>query len=112
MLKAEEEYMLAVRWRGAAAATETGLCRPSSEAPAVGETTAQSSGKIGWWRKVPTRNRAEIQEHETRRTALGLALTVLDDRDRHIFEARLDSPIMLEQLAMTFLISREPCVGS
>ncbi len=52
---------------------------------------------------------AESEEYETRRTALGLALTVLDDRERHIFEARrlADPPITLEHLAMTFRISRE-----
>jgi len=52
---------------------------------------------------------AEIEEYETRRTALGLALTVLDDRERHIFESRrlVDPPLTLEDLAMQFHISRE-----
>ena len=52
---------------------------------------------------------AESEEYKTRRTALGLALTVLDDRERRIFEARrlVDPPITLEHLAMTFRISRE-----
>lgn len=52
---------------------------------------------------------AESEEYGTRRTALGLALTVLDDRERHIFESRrlVDPPITLEHLAMKFRISRE-----
>jgi RNA polymerase sigma-32 factor len=52
---------------------------------------------------------AESEEYETRRTALGLALTVLDDRERHIFESRrlVDPPLTLEDLAMQFHISRE-----
>jgi RNA polymerase sigma-32 factor len=52
---------------------------------------------------------AESEEYETRRKALGLALTVLDDRERHIFKSRrlVDPPITLEHLAMKFRISRE-----
>jgi len=52
---------------------------------------------------------AESEEYETRRTALGLALTVLDDRECHIFESRrlVDPPLTLEDLAMQFHISRE-----
>src|SRR5208283_915480 len=52
---------------------------------------------------------AESEEYETRRTALGLALMVLDDRERHIFEARrlVDPPITLAHLAMQFRISGE-----
>jgi RNA polymerase sigma-32 factor len=52
---------------------------------------------------------AESEEYETRRRALGLALTVLDDRERHIFESRrlVDPPLTLEHLAMQFHISRE-----
>ena len=52
---------------------------------------------------------AESEEYETRRTALGLALTVLDDRERHIFELRrlVDPPLTLEHLATKFHISRE-----
>ena len=111
MLKAEEEYILAVRWRGRG--DRNGLMQAIKRSA----DCRRDDGAVEWQDRlvmVPTRNRAEIQEHETRRTALGLALTVLDDRDRHIFEARrlVDSPIMLEQLAMAFLISREPCAGS
>jgi RNA polymerase sigma-32 factor len=52
---------------------------------------------------------AGSEEYESRRTALGLALKVLDDRERHIFEARrlVDPPLTLERLAMKFRISRE-----
>ena len=52
---------------------------------------------------------AENDESETRRRALGEALTVLDDRERHIFEARrlMDPPLTLDDLAIEFCISRE-----
>jgi RNA polymerase sigma-32 factor len=52
---------------------------------------------------------AESEEAGTRRAALGLALTVLDKRERHIFEARrlMDSPLKLKALADTWGISRE-----
>ena len=57
----------------------------------------------------PESHLAETEEYEARRTALGLALKVLDDRERHIFEARrlVDPPLTLERLAMKFRISRE-----
>ena len=50
---------------------------------------------------------AESEEYETRRTALGLALTLLDDRERHIFGSRrlVDPPLTLEHLATKFHIS-------
>ena len=52
---------------------------------------------------------AESEELETRRKVLRLALTVLDDRERQIFEARrlVDPPLTLQELATTFCISRE-----
>ncbi len=52
---------------------------------------------------------AESEESDNRRQALGEALTVLNDRERHIFEARrlADEPPTLEQLAARFCISRE-----
>jgi RNA polymerase sigma-32 factor len=52
---------------------------------------------------------AESEESETRRRALGMALTVLDDRERCIFEARrlMEPPLTLDQLAIEFRISRE-----
>ena len=52
---------------------------------------------------------AESEESETRRKALRLALTVLDDRERQIFEARrlVDPPLTLEELATKFCVSRE-----
>jgi RNA polymerase sigma-32 factor len=52
---------------------------------------------------------AESEESETRRRALGVALTVLDDRERHIFEARwlMDAPLTLDELAIEFRISPE-----
>jgi RNA polymerase sigma-32 factor len=51
----------------------------------------------------------ESEEFENRRRALGEALTTLNERERHIFEARrlADEPITLEELADEFGISRE-----
>lgn len=49
------------------------------------------------------------EEAENRKKALGEALTVLNDRERRIFEARrlADDPITLEDLASEFGVSRE-----
>jgi RNA polymerase sigma-32 factor len=51
----------------------------------------------------------ESEEFENRRKALGEALTTLNERERHIFEARrlADEPMTLEELADEFDISRE-----
>jgi RNA polymerase sigma-32 factor len=52
---------------------------------------------------------AENEEADNRKQALGEALTVLNDRERRIFEARrlADDPITLEELASEFGVSRE-----
>jgi len=52
---------------------------------------------------------AESEEANNRRQALGEALSVLNERERRIFEARrlADEPIILEELAAEFGISRE-----
>jgi RNA polymerase sigma-32 factor len=52
---------------------------------------------------------AEAEEFNDRRNALGEALTVLDARERRIFEARrlAEKPITLEELAEEFGVSRE-----
>ncbi|MFY9836609.1 MAG: sigma-70 family RNA polymerase sigma factor, partial [Xanthobacteraceae bacterium] len=52
---------------------------------------------------------AESEQSENRHQALGQALTVLNDRERRIFEARrlADEPITLEELADEFGVSRE-----
>jgi RNA polymerase sigma-32 factor len=52
---------------------------------------------------------AESEQSENRHQALGQALTVLNDRERRIFEARRlgDEPITLEELAEEFGVSRE-----
>jgi len=49
------------------------------------------------------------EESDNRKKALGEALTVLNDRERRIFEARrlADDPITLEDLAAEFGVSRE-----
>jgi RNA polymerase sigma-32 factor len=51
----------------------------------------------------------ESEEFDNRRKALGAALSVLNDRERRIFEARrlADNPITLEELASEFGVSRE-----
>jgi RNA polymerase sigma-32 factor len=52
---------------------------------------------------------AESEESEIRQRALRVALTVLDDRERRIFEARrfVEPPLTLDELATDFHISRE-----
>ena len=52
---------------------------------------------------------AESEQSANRHKALGEALTVLNDRERRIFEARrlADEPITLEELADEFGVSRE-----
>jgi RNA polymerase sigma-32 factor len=52
---------------------------------------------------------AESEEADNRRQALGEALSVLNERERRIFEARrlADDPITLEDLAAEFGVSRE-----
>ena len=52
---------------------------------------------------------AASEEADNRKQALGEALTVLNDRERRIFEARrlADDPITLEDLAAEFGVSRE-----
>ncbi len=52
---------------------------------------------------------AEHEELENRRSALAGALTVLNERERRIFEARrlAEDPVTLEELAAEFGVSRE-----
>jgi len=52
---------------------------------------------------------AESEELDNRRKALSDALSVLNDRERRIFEARRlnDNPVTLEELAEEFGVSRE-----
>jgi RNA polymerase sigma-32 factor len=52
---------------------------------------------------------AESEELDNRRSALEHALTVLNDRERRIFQARRlsDDPVTLEELAEEFGVSRE-----
>src|SRR5438128_7451631 len=52
---------------------------------------------------------AESEESDNRKKALGEALSVLNERERRIFEARrlADDPITLEELADEFGVSRE-----
>ena len=52
---------------------------------------------------------AEDEESDNRKKALGEALSVLNERERRIFEARrlADEPVTLEDLAAEFGVSRE-----
>jgi len=52
---------------------------------------------------------AESEESENRKKALGEALSMLDERERRIFEARhlAEEPITLHEIAAKFRISRE-----
>src|SRR5438309_1454060 len=79
-------------------------------------TPIRDDGDSGEWQDwlvddAPSQERvlAESQEFDNRRKALGEALTVLNDRERRIFEARrlADEPITLEDLADEFGVSRE-----
>ena len=51
----------------------------------------------------------EDEESDNRKKALGEALSVLNERERRIFEARrlADDPVTLEDLAAEFGVSRE-----
>src|SRR5216117_1678092 len=79
-------------------------------------TPIREDGDSGEWQDwlvsdAPSQERilAENEELDNRRKALGEALTVLNDRERRIFEARRlsDDPITLEELAEEFGVSRE-----
>jgi RNA polymerase sigma-32 factor len=71
------------------------------------------SGEWQDWLADDTANQetllTEHDESDNRRKALGQALTLLNDRERRIFEARrlADEPITLEELAHEFGVSRE-----
>jgi len=56
----------------------------------------------------------EDEESENRKKALGEALSVLNERERRIFEARrlADDPITLEDLAAEFACARSGCAPS
>jgi RNA polymerase sigma-32 factor len=76
----------------------------------------RDDGTSGDWQDwlvddTPSQERvlADSEELDIRRKALGEALTVLNDRERRIFEGRrlTDEPITLEDLAEEFGVSRE-----
>src|ERR1700751_6173674 len=76
----------------------------------------RDDGDSGEWQdwlvdEAPSAERVmmENEERDNRRQALGEALTVLNDRERRIFEARrlAEDPITLEELADEFGVSRE-----
>ncbi len=79
-------------------------------------TPIREEGDSGEWQDwlvddAPSQERvlAENEELDNRRKALGEALSVLNERERRIFEARrlADDPITLEELADEFGVSRE-----
>ncbi|MGU3496578.1 RNA polymerase sigma factor RpoH [Xanthobacteraceae bacterium A53D] len=76
----------------------------------------RDDGDSGEWQdwladdsESPETNLAETEELDNRRTALSSALSVLNPRERRIFEARRlsEDPITLEELASEFGVSRE-----
>jgi RNA polymerase sigma-32 factor len=76
----------------------------------------REDGDSGEWQdwlvdETPSQERilVESEEFDNRRKALSQALSVLNDRERRIFEARrlADEPITLEELAEEFGVSRE-----
>jgi RNA polymerase sigma-32 factor len=76
----------------------------------------QQDGDAGEWQdwlvdNTPSQERvlADTEELDIRRQALGEALTVLNERERRIFEARrlTEPPRRLEELAGEFGVSRE-----
>jgi RNA polymerase sigma-32 factor len=79
-------------------------------------TSIRDEDESGEWQdwlvdEAPSQERLllENEELDNRRRALGEALTVLDDRERRIFEARnlTDERITLSELAGEFGVSRE-----
>jgi RNA polymerase sigma-32 factor len=75
-----------------------------------------NEGESGEWqdwladdRPSQETNLAEGEESENRRDALRGALTVLNDRERRVFEARRlsDNPVTLEELSKVLGVSRE-----
>ncbi len=79
-------------------------------------TPIREDGDSGEWQDwlvddTPNQERilVENEELDNRRKALGEALSVLNNRERRIFEARrlADDPITLEELAGEFGVSRE-----
>jgi RNA polymerase sigma-32 factor len=79
-------------------------------------TPIREDGDSGEWQDwlvddtpSPERVLADSEELDNRRKALGEALTVLNARERRIFEARRleDTPATLEELAAEFGVSRE-----
>jgi len=75
-----------------------------------------SEGEAGQWQdwlvddhESQEQTLIEQDELETRRRMLGKALSVLNDRERRIFEARRlsEDPVTLEELSSEFDISRE-----
>jgi len=79
-------------------------------------TPIREEGDSGEWQDwlvddTPSQERTLVESEEfgNRKRALGEALSVLNDRERRIFEARrlADEPITLEELAEEFGVSRE-----
>jgi RNA polymerase sigma-32 factor len=79
-------------------------------------TPIREEGDSGEWQDwlvddAPSQERILVENEEfgNRRKALGEALSVLNERERRIFEARrlADEPITLEELADEFGVSRE-----
>ena len=85
---------------------------PQRAASARIPTATAASGRTGWWMTATTR-RSTLAERAGDWTIaarrLAGALSVLNDRERRIFEARrlAEDPVTLEELASEFGVSRE-----
>jgi len=77
----------------------------------IREVAIPVSGKTSWSTKAPSQETVLVEgdELDSRRRALASALSVLNDRERRIFEARrlTEEPITLKELADEFGVSRE-----
>ena len=115
MLEPQREYMLAKRWcehGDRDAAHRLVRCHLRLVAK-IAEGYRGDSGEWQDWLVDESANResrhAQSEEPDSRRRALGEALTVLNDRERRVFEARrlADEPITLEELANELGVSRD-----
>ena len=77
----------------------------------IREVAIPVSGKTSWSTKAPSQETVLVEgdELDSRRRALASALSVLNNRERRIFEGRrlTEEPITLKELADEFGVSRE-----
>ena len=88
-----------------------GRHRHASLNASIREVAIPVSCKTSWSTKAPSQETVLVEgdELDSRRRALASALSVLNNRERRIFEARrlTEEPITLKELADEFGVSRE-----